>query len=237
MSNVKLAENYLTNHPSLGQASQSKVLWIAEILRPVLPARKDARILEIGPGRGEALALLKQDLGYPNVFAIDNSPEVAGMCRKIVGDDAMFCEDVFAFLAEEGRRFDLILMYHVLEHFSPAQVVDLVGALHGALDPGGVLVVGVPNAASPVIGPEQQHFDFTHQTGFSPWSLKQVMKIGGFTDVQVQPVWPPGNSLGRIVQRGLQKSLLAIMRLYLRAFTGEPRPVLTHSMVAYARRT
>lgn len=235
MSSAKLADNYLTNHPSLGQDQHSKGLWIAEILRPVLPTSADARILEIGPGRGEGLKFFKAECKFAQVFGIDNSPEVADLCRAIIGDDAMVCGDVFAFLADDSRKFDLIFMYHVLEHFPPTLVVELLTALRAALAPCGVLVLGVPNAAAPVIGVEQQYFDFTHQTAFSPWSLKQVMKICGFSDVEVSPVWPPGKSLGRIIQRGLQKTILAIMRGYLRIFTGVPRPVLTHSMVAYAR--
>ena len=60
--------------------------------------------------------------------------------------------------------------------------------------------------------------------------------MSGFPTVAVKPVWPPHAGIGRAVQRLVQRSVLAVMRIYLRVFTGVPRPVLTHSMVAYAWR-
>ena len=226
---------YLSSHPSLKHGGgTSKALWISDILAPVLPASAQARVLEIGPGHGEALRVLRERGGYARIDAIDNSPEVVAACRGIEGVTVTLVDDAVAFLAEHRGAYDLVLLYHVVEHFPPDAVPPLLTAVRAALRPGGVAVVGVPNAAAPLIGPEQQAFDFTHRTAFSPWSLEQVLRMSGFPRVEVRPVWPPRAGLGRAVQRGLQKAAIGLMRAYLRIFTGEPRPVMTHSMVAYA---
>ena len=228
------ADTYLSSHPTLKQdGGGSKSSWIAEVLAPVLPAARDARILEIGPGHGEALQYLVRSRGYVNLEAIDNSSEVIARCQQIAGVTATLA-DAEAYLRDHAGRYDLVLMYHVLEHFSRESVPVLLRLIKHALKPGGVVVIGVPNAAAPIIGADQQYFDFTHQTAFSPWSLEQVLRIAGFTNVQVQSVWPPRGGVARAVQRCVQRSVIAVMRLYLRIFTGVPRPVLTHSMVAYA---
>lgn len=227
------AKAYLSAHPSLKfGGGGSKGLWISDILAPVLPASRSARILEIGPGHGEALRLMLER-GYSNLTAIDNSPEVIAVCRGIPGVSAKL-EDATAHLRDHADTYDLVLLYHVVEHFPPDAVPPLLSAVRGALRAGGVVVVGVPNAAAPIIGAEQQTFDFTHRTAFSPWSLEQVLRMSGFERVSVKPVWPPRAGIARALQRGVQKAVLALMRAYLRVFTGEARPVLTHSMAAYA---
>jgi SAM-dependent methyltransferase len=228
------AAAYLSSHPTLRHGGGgSKGLWIADLLAPVLPAAKEARILEIGPGHGEALSHLIHQCGYRHVEAIDNSPEVIEACRSIEGVTPILA-DVTTFLRARPAEYDLILLYHVLEHFSRDAVPVVVDAIRHALRSGGVAVIGVPNAAAPIIGADQQYFDFTHQTAFSPWSLEQVLRIAGFQRVEVRPVWPPRAGLARAVQRMLQRSVLAVMRAYLWIFSGVPRPVLTHSIVAYA---
>jgi SAM-dependent methyltransferase len=230
------ADTYLSSHPTLKFGTGgSKQSWIADILAPVLPAATDARILEIGPGLGEALTYLIQQRGYSHVEALDNSAEVIAVCRRIPGVSA-YLGDAEAFLGEHPGSYDLILLYHVLEHFSRDAVPVLLRAIRHALRPGGIVVIGVPNAAAPIIGVDQQYFDFTHQTAFSPWSLEQVLRIAGFSTVDVRPVWPPRGGIARAVQRLVQQSVLALMRAYLRVFTGVSRPVLTHSIVAYARK-
>ncbi len=229
------ARSYLSAHPALKHGGGgSKALWLGELLAPVLPGDPNARILEIGPGHGEALRLLRDRGGYRQIDAIDNSPEVIAACRDLPGVTAALVEDATAWLAARAQAYDLVLLYHVVEHFPPDAVPPLLTAVRLALKPGGVVVVGVPNAAAPIIGPEQQAFDFTHRTAFSPWSLEQVLRMSGFARIEVHPVWPPRAGLARAVQRLLQKTVIALLRAYLRLFTGEPRPVLTHSMVAYA---
>lgn len=88
--------------------------------------------------------------------------------------------------------------------------------------------------ACPIIGADQQYFDFTHQTACSPWSLDQVLPMAGVPPVEVRPVLPPHARLARAIPRLLQQSVLAVLQAYLWISTRVPRPLQTHSMVAYA---
>jgi 2-polyprenyl-3-methyl-5-hydroxy-6-metoxy-1,4-benzoquinol methylase len=229
------SHNYLTTHPSLGRGSNSsKKLWLLELLTPVLPDRKDIRILEIGPGNGEALRLLTDDLGYTNVEAVDISAEVVEVCSLIEGVQVSLTTDTSAFLKDRVGIYDVVLMYHVLEHFPTELVVSTLSSIRAALSSNGILIVGVPNAAAPIIGNEQNYFDFTHRTGFSPWSLKQAHLMAGFERCEVSEVWPPQNGLARLLQRSVQKIVLSVVRGYLFLLVPHKRNVITHSMVSYA---
>ena len=226
---------YLSTHPSLNAGVvESKRDWLRDILADAVPSDRSARMLEIGPGNGEALMILTSEMGFEHVHAIDISAEVVTSCQGISGATIELVEDTGAFLGDRGNTFDFVLMYHVLEHFPSEQVMEILKAIRGSLKSDGLLLVGVPNAASPIIGVEQQTFDFTHRTAFLPWSLEQAHRMAGFTRCKVMPVWPPKRGIGRFLQRSVQKILLAVARQYMRAFVGINRPILTHSMVCHA---
>lgn len=231
------AHNYLAKHPSLSRgSSQSKKLWLADILVPVLPPQKNIRILEIGPGNGEALSLLVNDLGYSNVEGIDISSDVVEVGAKIIGQSMRLVSDTQDYLKNRKDSYDVILMYHVLEHFEYEHVIPTLTAIHNSLRVNGLLIVGVPNAAAPIIGSEQQYFDFTHRVGFSPWSLEQVHRMAGFEKCKVKEVWPPKKGIAKTLQRVAQKIVLSIVKVYLFIIVPYKRSVVTHSMVCYSYR-
>lgn len=96
-------------------------------------------MLDVGCGWGETLRYFRsRGVGC---FGFDPVPEAVEFARQqgidavVAGVDRM---DVF-----DGRRFDIITVINVLEHLS--QPVDVVKQLREILNPGGVLVIDVPN--------------------------------------------------------------------------------------------
>lgn len=229
--------NYLSAHPTLNEGySKSKFDWYASALEDLLPKDRDAEILEIGPGLGEGMRYLVTQLGFTSVTGIDISEEVVS---KILESHAMgvhLVADAEDFLLQNQNRFSLIIMYHVLEHFSKDKVVGCLDACYGSLINGGRLVVVVPNVASPIIGVEQQFFDFTHLTAFSPWSIRQVFSWSKFGKCKVENLWPPQVGFFRFLQKILQMFILSLFSLYYKIFSGVERNVLTHSMRVVAER-
>jgi SAM-dependent methyltransferase len=233
---TKQPMNYLKNHHTLAKGTDfSKNLFLKNILKPLLPLCKNARILEIGPGNGEALSLFINEFGFERVEAIDIAEDVIDACKLVSGATLHLVADARDFLITRPDHFDLILMYHVLEHFSQDEVVPVLAAGRLSLRTGGVMVVGVPNVSAPLIGPEQQYADFTHRTAFSPSSLIQAHRMAGFANVSVSEVYPPKAGFGRQVQRLLQKLLLVPMRVYMFVMVPHRNRVLTHSMICVSR--
>lgn len=181
------------------------------------PTDMNSAILEVGPGTGALLTLLKQ-CGYRNVKGVDVSEEAVNACNKLIpGSVELGCDSV-EFLKNQHERMDLVLMIHTLEHIPKAKVLPILEAARLALRPGGKLVVEVPNCEHPIVGNRNRYADFTHTLGFTDLSLNFVLRQAGFSQVLVYGCRTPRKSLGRLLQRTAQDTLelfaAALVRLY-----------------------
>jgi O-antigen chain-terminating methyltransferase len=104
-----------------------------------------SRVLEIASGQGFFLDMLR----------------AAGIGATGVEADAALCEQVrarglevvnanfFEFLRENSSgNFDGVMASHIVEHFLPVQVEELLALLAGAAKPGSPLVILTPNIAN-----------------------------------------------------------------------------------------
>jgi len=98
-----------------------------------LPVRKDAKMLEIGPGLGELLEYLSHKCKYTEISAIDLSPEVAAYCNHIVPGRTQVVADSTAYLMANTARFECIFAFHLLEHIPKTQIVSFLKAIRAAL--------------------------------------------------------------------------------------------------------
>ncbi len=149
----------------------------AEVWHPAVcqPAQ---RFLELGCGTGQFLAYLAAK-GATQVVGADHDPELAA----VIPDAArpFFRHgDIRAILADAALgQFDRVMLFDVLEHFSPEDGWALLEAVRQRLAPGGKLVLKVPNAASPW-GIQYQYGDLTHKTAYTPLSLRQMAEAAGY---------------------------------------------------------
>jgi 2-polyprenyl-3-methyl-5-hydroxy-6-metoxy-1,4-benzoquinol methylase len=205
----------------------------------LLPADRDASILEIGPGHGEFLELAVGELGYRRVAAIDLSAEVVASLAPRFADVAHFADvtrvlDTAAFLAGRAHSFDALFMMHVLEHVPKPQVVGLLTSARVALAPGGSLVIEVPNMANPIVGLAFRYGDFTHETGFTRTSLEQVLRMAGFEDIVVKALAIPGGSPARLLQKLGRFLVEGAVTLIGFLYSGR-REIVAPNLVAVAR--
>lgn len=66
-------------------------------------------------------------------------------------------------------------MRAVLEHISKDKVVDLLCLIKESLKIDGIVIIDVPNMDW-ILASHERYMDFTHQIGFTPDSLCQVMR-------------------------------------------------------------
>lgn len=179
---TKIYDTYLThsyaplNDMSEEGVEKSAATYMREFA-PYFPTDKNAPILEIGCGKGGFLVAC-QKLGYTAIHGLDISPEQVAYCQQL-GFDNVVCADGLDYLQETQRQFALIAMSDVLEHLSKEDVLPTLQAIQKKLQPGGRVILKVPNMSNP-FNIRSRYVDFTHETSFTTESLAQVLRVSGF---------------------------------------------------------
>jgi SAM-dependent methyltransferase len=140
---------------------------------------KSDRILEIGFGEGKFLKEL-MSRKY-NVAGVEQSEYARDKMKKILGS-----ENVFGDIGKVLGKFEVVVMYHVLEHIQEPK--EYLKKIMRILTPGGRLIVRVPNIDSleaRLAGPNWYHLDFpNHQILFGEVGLVKMFEDVGYKDIK-----------------------------------------------------
>lgn len=153
--------------------------------------------LDLGCGRGEALALLR-DHGIA-AHGVDGSARMVATCRQR-GLDAVQGDLFAALAATPPASLGAVLSFHVVEHLPIASLDRLVRLAWRALRPGGTLILETPSPLSLVVGARNFWLDPTHARPVHPESLQLIYELAGFDPVErldLRP-FPPGERLPEI---------------------------------------
>ena len=127
-------------------------------------------ILDVGCGYGRTLRALRA-AGFP-ATGIEINPAIVERNRR---------EGLECLLPDEFRNrrlmADVIVMSHVVEHFSPSQLLAFLNDYLSYLRPGGYLIVATPLAG------DRFFDDFDHVRPYQPLGFTMVYGAG---DAQVQ---------------------------------------------------
>jgi SAM-dependent methyltransferase len=152
-------------------------------------------VLDVGPGRGEWLTLLR-DRGIP-AYGVEALPHFVADCRAkgltVVEGDAI------AHLWElSPATLDLVTAFHVIEHLGTEQLLELLAAAHQALRPGGCLLLETPNPTNLVMGACDFYADPTHRAPLPPHLLEYLVAVHGFGAIEVRPLHPRAEQLRQV---------------------------------------
>ncbi len=177
----------------------------------ILPKDKNAAILDIACGIGGFLFFL-QKAGYKNAVGIDLSNESIVIANKM-GIKNIEQADMFAFLPSHKEKFDMIIASHIIEHLSKQEILALLDLIYDSLKPNGIVLIRTPNATSRA-GIARVFMDFTHETGFNPTSLHQVLETCNFSDIMVNGEEPVFFDLKSSVRAILWKCLKMYYKIF-----------------------
>jgi 2-polyprenyl-3-methyl-5-hydroxy-6-metoxy-1,4-benzoquinol methylase len=150
-----------------------------------LPEDPSTPILDIACGGGQFLYFLQKN-GYAAAEGIDLSGEQIAVARS-KGVANLRCGDYRDQLRSRPGYYGLITAHHFIEHLSKDEIIEFLESIFEALRPGGRVLVSTGNVAS-LFGASHICADFTHETGFTPRSLQQVLMTMGFEEVTVEGV-------------------------------------------------
>jgi SAM-dependent methyltransferase len=221
-------ESYVTDHLQFNYQDASQGFELLRILYhrqylTLLPADKDIPILDIACGQGQFLYFLEKE-GYTNCSGIDWSEEQLDIARK---------------MGVTQEQYGVIIANHIIEHLRKDEAVRLLDAVHGALRPGGIVIVGTPNA-SYLFAARHRYIDFTHELGFTSESLGQLLRACKFQSVEVCGEKPAPYGVKSAVRAGLWYLLDALTKAYFAVAYGvnDAKKIITEpSMFAVGRKT
>lgn len=147
--------------------------------------RGDRPVLDIGCGRGDWLSLLATE-GIP-AYGIDTNLRSVEQAQTL-GLDARH-GDAFSHLAElPVGSLAAITAFHLVEHITIDQLVELLGHAFRALMPGGLLILETPNPDNFMVGTKDFYMDPTHHNPLPSPLLAFLVGSRGFRDTVVRPL-------------------------------------------------
>ncbi len=204
--------------------------------RDRLPSDRAAAMLEIGPGYGQLLELLRRDLGYTNATAVDLSQEVVDFCNGVLPGSTHYGADTIAYLQQRPGQFERVFALHVLEHVPRDQVLDLVRAIRAALKPGGVFLLEIPNMANLFTSSYLRYADRTHEAGYSELSVRNLLESAGLAPVECFEERIPMNSAKGLLANAFRAGAALTQRLIYKGYELPVPRVLTPALCAAATR-
>jgi O-antigen chain-terminating methyltransferase len=149
-----------------------------------LPFFEGARdVLDIGCGRGEFLALLREH-GVP-ARGIDINSAMVEVCRQ-QGLDASDADALSYLRAQPDGSLGGLFAAQVVEHLEPRYLTAVIGLAFDKLRPGAPIVLETINPACWFAFFESYIRDITHVRPLHPDTLKYLLIAGGFQHVDIR---------------------------------------------------
>ena len=155
-----------------------------ELVKKYARIDDSGELLDIGPSAGVFLSLAKR-AGF-NLSAIEINEQCVTFLRDKLGVDAIHSGDPAKILNESSRTYDVICMWHSLEHLP--RPWDAIKAASERLNEDGILLIACPNPKAwqaSVMGKRWTHWDLPrHLYAMSiPWIINCGKKSGLVTEL------------------------------------------------------
>jgi 2-polyprenyl-3-methyl-5-hydroxy-6-metoxy-1,4-benzoquinol methylase len=151
--------------------------WKNNLLKYIKGYPKDnSRILDLGCGIGQHMYSLER-LGFKNIEGVDLSDENVEILLK-KGYAAKKGEAI-DFLKRCEEKYDIILIWDMLEHLKKDEIAEILSLIKGNLKEGGLLINVTPNGQNPFSLPSR-YIDITHEIIFTQNSLRAMLGMSGF---------------------------------------------------------
>ncbi len=210
--------NYLTHMENLGagKAFARRVGYLEYNFRDYFAKLNEkSRVLEIGPGTGELLQILNK-LGIKEIDIIDNDAAILKYCKENFEVNKVIHSKSLDLNKSVNSKYDLIVLTQVFEHIPKSSYQNWIQTLYSSLNPGGHIIITVPNGANPLVGTER-YGDLQHENIFTVFSFRELMTFANLKNLafKIQGFEIPPNSMINVIRIILQKILHGIFILMM----------------------
>ena len=142
-----------------------------------------SRVLDVGCGRGEMLAALR-DAGV-SAHGIDLNTDMVASARER-GLDATTADALAHLSSLPDESLGGIIATQVIEHLEPSYLMRLLDAAAQKLEPGAPIVLETINPACWLAFFSSYIRDFTHVRPVHPETLQYLLRASGFSRVEIR---------------------------------------------------
>lgn len=161
--------------------------YLPDVRRLIRGGAGTAGVIDVGSGRGEWLALLR-DAQVPASGVDANRAFVeAGRER---GLDLVHGDAVAHLQALPPGSVDMVTAFHLIEHLDVENLLALLAAARHALRPGGCVLLETPNPNNLRMAACDFYNDPTHRSPLPPALTEFLVSASGFGEVEVRPLHP-----------------------------------------------
>jgi SAM-dependent methyltransferase len=156
---------------------------IRERQRPYVELlREHAPVLDVGCGRGELLALLRD--ASIDASGVDADADMVAFALG-EGLDVRQADLIAALTEVDEGAFGAVTALQIVEHLPPGTLLQFLSLARRALRPGGLLVAETINPATPAA---LRHFfaDLTHAQPLVPETLELLARQAGFAHTEIR---------------------------------------------------
>jgi SAM-dependent methyltransferase len=162
-------------------------VYLPEVHACVRADAAGPRVLDLGPGRGEWLALLAE--AGVGARGVDDNAAMADHLRAR-GLDVVLDDAAAHLAAVPDDALDVVTAFHVVEHLDLESLLALLAQTCRVLRPGGLLILETPHPANLVMGACNFYLDPTHRSPVPPARLEFLATQSGFTAIRTWELHP-----------------------------------------------
>ena len=144
-------------------------------------------VVDVGPGRGEWLTLLRERsvpaYGVERNEALVRSCQARGL-KVVLGGGIEHLHGL------APGSVDMVSAFHVIEHLETEDLLALIKGARLALRPGGCLLLETPNPTNLVTGACDFYCDPTHRSPLPPTLTEFLVGAHGFVGIEVRHLHP-----------------------------------------------
>lgn len=166
---------------------RERMLVYLPYLEKIKATIKKMSVLDLGCGRGEWLALLREN--DHRAQGVDRNEAMIAKCLSQGLD--VYQEDLFIHLRNQGNNsVAVVTAFHVAEHLRFEQLIELIDESFRILKKGGIAIFETPNPESVFASARIFRLDPTHHNPIPPKLFEFLLGARGFASTEILHLQP-----------------------------------------------